>query len=163
MSISMIWAMDANGIIGKNNDLPWRVPRDFAYFQAQTLGKRLIMGRKTWDSLGGKPLRNRTSIVLTRDRDFAPEGATVVHTLEEALAEDSKGDELMIIGGSEVYRMFLPYADKLMVTRIEEEFEGDTKFPEVDWSEWTEISNIPGIRDENNPHDYRFYIYERKV
>lgn len=163
MSISMIWAMGSNGIIGKNNDMPWHLPRDFDYFKAQTLGKRVLMGRKTWDSLGGKPLKNRTNIILTRDRNFAPGGVTVVHTLEEALAEGGKEDELMIIGGTEIYRIFLPYADKLIVTRIEESFEGDTKFPEVDWNEWTEVSNTPGIRDEQNPYDYRFCVYERTV
>lgn len=161
MSITMIWAMDANGIIGKNNDLPWHLPRDFAYFKAETLGKRMLMGRKTWDSLGGKPLKGRTSIILTRDTDYAPEGAEVVHSLEEALAEGRKDDELMVVGGSEIYRMMLPYADKLMVTRIEAEFEGDTKFPEVDWRGWEVVSDTPGIRDEKNPYDYRFYVYER--
>ncbi|UQZ37137.1 dihydrofolate reductase [Paenibacillus sp. PK3_47] len=161
MSITLIWAMDANGLIGKNNDLPWHLPRDFAYFKAETLGKRMLMGRKTWDSLGGKPLKGRTSIILTRDTDYAPEGAEVVHSLEEALAEGRKDDELMVVGGAEIYQMMLPYADKLQVTRIEEAFEGDTKFPEVDWSQWEEVSNTPGIRDEKNPHDYRFYVYKR--
>ncbi|WP_342435721.1 dihydrofolate reductase [Paenibacillus sp. FSL L8-0436] len=163
MSISMIWAMGANGVIGKDNDMPWHLPRDFAFFKSETFGKRMLMGRKTWESLGGKPLKDRTSIIITRDRSYTPEGAKVVHTVEEALAEGGKGDELMIIGGAEIYRMFLPYADKLIVTRIEHEFEGDTKFPEVEWSEWTEISNTPGIRDEKNPYDYRFYVYERTV
>lgn len=163
MSISMIWAMDANDIIGKDNDLPWHLPRDFAYFKEQTLGKRMLMGRKTWESLGGKPLKGRTSIVLTRDTGFQPAGAEVIHSLEEALAEGQKEGELMIIGGAEIYRMMLPYADKLLVTRIEEEFAGDTKFPEVRWDEWEEVSNTKGIRDEQNPYDYRFYVYQRTV
>ncbi|WP_151736313.1 dihydrofolate reductase ['Paenibacillus yunnanensis' Narsing Rao et al. 2020] len=163
MSISMIWAMARNGVIGKDNDMPWHLPRDFDYFKRETLGKRMLMGRKTWDSLGGKPLRGRTSIVITRDRSFAPEGARVIHTLEEALAEGRKDDELMVIGGAEIYKMMLPYADKLLVTRIDEDFPGETVFPEVDWSQWREVSNVPGIRDEQNPHDYRFYVYERSV
>lgn len=163
MSISLIWAMAANGVIGKDNDMPWHLPRDFDYFKSQTLGKRMLMGRKTWDSLGGKPLKGRTSIVLTRDRSFAPEGAEVVYSLEEAVAEGDKGDELMVIGGAEIYKMMLPYADKLLVTRIEQDIQGDTKFPEVDWSEWREISSSQGIRDEKNPYDYRFYVYERSV
>ncbi|WP_342561254.1 dihydrofolate reductase [Paenibacillus sp. FSL R7-0345] len=161
MSISMIWAMAANDVIGKNNDMPWHLPRDFAYFKEQTLGKRMLMGRKTWESLGGKPLKGRTSIVITRNTGFQAEGAQVIHTLNEALAEGSKGDELMVIGGSEIYRMMLPYADKLLVTRINKEFDGDTKFPEVRWDEWEEISNVQGIRDEKNPYDYRLYVYER--
>jgi dihydrofolate reductase len=161
MSISMIWAMGANSVIGKDNDMPWHLPRDFAFFKSETLGKTMLMGRKTWDSLGGKPLKGRTSIVLTRDQSFAPEGAEVVHTLEEVLAESRKTDELMVIGGAEIYRMMLAHADKLIVTRIEHDFEGDTLFPEVDWSQWKEISSTPGIRDEKNPYDYRFVIYER--
>ncbi|KWX77628.1 dihydrofolate reductase [Paenibacillus riograndensis] len=163
MSISLIWAMAANGVIGKDNDMPWHLPRDFDYFKSQTLGKRMLMGRKTWDSLGGKPLKGRTSIVLTRDRSFAPEGAEIVHSLEEAVAEGRRDDELMVIGGAEIYKMMLPYADKLLVTRIAQDFEGDTRFPEVDWSGWREISNSPGFRDEKNPYDYRFYVYERPV
>lgn len=163
MSISMIWAMGANDVIGKDNDMPWHLPRDFAYFKEQTIGKRMLMGRKTWESLGGKPLKGRKSIVITRDTSFQPEGAEVIHSLEEALAEGRKEDELMVIGGAEIYRMMLPYADKLIVTRIDEEFEGETKFPEVEWDEWEEVSNIQGIRDEQNPYDYRFYVYQRTV
>jgi dihydrofolate reductase len=163
MSISMIWAMGANGVIGKDNDMPWHLPRDFAFFKEQTLGKRMLMGRKTWESLGGKPLKGRKSIVITRDTSFQPEGAEVIHSLEEALAEGRKEDELMVIGGAEIYRMMLPYADKLIVTRIDEEFAGETKFPEVEWDEWEEVSNIQGIRDEQNPYDYRFYVYQRTV
>lgn len=162
MSITMIWAMASNGVIGNNNDIPWHLPLDFAYFKAETLGKRMLMGRKTWESLGGKPLKGRTSLILTRDRSFAPEGAEVVHTLEAALAEGRKEDELMVIGGAEIYSLMLPYADKLQVTRIEAEIEGDTIFPEVDWSEWKEVSNTPGLKNEQNPYDYRFYVYERK-
>ncbi len=161
MSISMIWAMGANGVIGKDNDMPWHLPRDFAYFKEQTLGKRMLMGRKTWESLGGKPLKGRKSIVITRDTSFLPEGAEVIHSLEEALAEGRKEDELMVIGGAEIYRMMLPHADKLIVTRIDEEFAGETKFPEVEWDEWEEVSEIQGIRDEQNPYDYRFYVYQR--
>ncbi|SET32244.1 dihydrofolate reductase [Paenibacillus sp. NFR01] len=161
MSITLIWAMAENGVIGKNNELPWHLPKDFAYFKAQTLGKRMLMGRKTWDSLGGKPLKGRTSIVITRDPGFAPEGAEVVHTLEEALAEGRKGDELMVIGGAEIYKMLLPYADKLLVTRIAAIVDGDAVFPDVDWRRWVEVSNIAGERDEKNPYDYRFHVYER--
>jgi len=161
MSISLIWAMGTNGVIGKNNDIPWHLPRDFAFFKAETLGKRMLMGRKTWDSLGGKPLKNRTSVVMTRDTSFKPEGATVVHTVEEALNEGKQTDELMVIGGSEIYRLMLPHADKLIVTRIYEDFAGDTFFPDVDWSLWKEVSKNKGIRDDKNPYDYDFFVYER--
>lgn len=162
MSITMIWAMARNGVIGKDNDMPWHLPLDFAYFKAETLGKRMLMGRKTWDSLGGKPLKGRTSIIITRDPSYAPEGAHIVHSLEEALAEGRKQDELMVIGGGEIYAMMLPFADKLLVTVIDEDIEGDTKFPEVDWKQWKETANTPGIRNEQNPYDYRFLVYERR-
>jgi len=161
MSISLIWAMGANGVIGKDNDMPWHLPRDFAFFKAETLGKRMLMGRRTWESLGGKPLKGRTSLVMTRDRSFNPEGALILHTLEEALQEGRKTDELMVIGGAEIYRMMLPYADKLIVTHIDEDFDGDTHFPEVNWSMWRETSRIKGIRDDKNPYDYYFLVYER--
>lgn len=161
MSITLIWAMGTNHVIGKDNDMPWHLPLDFAYFKAETLGKRMLMGRKTWDSLGGKPLKGRTSLIMTRDTDYAPEGAEVVNTLEEALSEGRKDDELMVIGGAEIYKLMLPYADKLLLTQIEQDFEGNTRFPDIDWSVWKEISNKKGIRDEKNPYDYRFLVYER--
>ncbi|OBZ18164.1 dihydrofolate reductase [Bacillus sp. FJAT-27264] len=161
MSISMIWAMDIKGVIGKDNSMPWHLPRDFAFFKSETMGKTMLMGRKTWDSLGGKPLKGRTSIVLTRDHSFTAEGAEVVHTLEEALQAAKRTDELMIIGGAEIYRIVLPYADKLIVTRIEHDFDGDTFFPDVNWDEWKEVSSTLGIKDEKNPYDYRFVVYER--
>jgi dihydrofolate reductase len=161
MSITLIWAMGTNHVIGKDNDMPWHLPLDFAYFKAETIGKRMLMGRKTWDSLGGKPLKGRTSLIMTRDTEYTPEGAKVVHTLEEALSEGRQTDELMVIGGSEIYRLMLPYADKLLLTLIEQDFEGDTRFPEIDWSEWKEASDTQGIRDEKNPYDYRFLVYER--
>ncbi|MFE4709459.1 dihydrofolate reductase [Paenibacillus sp. NPDC056722] len=161
MSISMIWAMDIKGVIGKDNSMPWHLPRDFAFFKSETMGKTMLMGRKTWDSLGGKPLKGRTSIVLTRDHSFTAEGAEVVHTLEEALQAAKRTDELMVIGGAEIYRIVLPYADKLTVTRIEHDFAGDTFFPDVNWDEWKEVSSTPGIKDEKNPYDYRFVVYER--
>jgi dihydrofolate reductase len=141
MSITMIWAMASNGVIGKNNDMPWHLPLDFAYFKAETLGKKMLMGRKTWESLGAKPLKGRTSLILTRDQSYVPEGAEVVYSL---------------------YSLILPYADKLLVTRIEADIEGDTKFPEVDWSRWNEISSTQGIRNEQNPYHYRFFVYERR-
>lgn len=162
MTISLIWAMDENGLIGKNNELPWRLPRDFAFFKERTLNRTILMGRKTWDSLGGKPLPRRRNLVLTRNGSFDPAGAEVVHSLEEALEKGQvPGEELMVIGGSEIYRMFLPYADKLIVTRIDRAFEGDAYFPEVDWSLWKAVKEEPGIRDERNPYPYRFMEYER--
>lgn len=161
MEISLIWAMGRNGVIGKDGTMPWRLPRDFAFFKERTMGRVMLMGRKTWDSLGGKPLPGRSSVVLTRDKSFHSEGAKVVHSLDEALAAADGQQELMVIGGAEIYRMTLPVADKLIVTLIDESFEGDTFFPEIDWSLWVEVSSEQGIRDEKNPYDYRFVVYER--
>lgn len=161
MSISMIWAMDRNHLIGKNNQLPWHIPRDTAFFIEKTRDKTVLMGRKTWESLGSKPLKDRRNVVLTRDRQFTCEGCTVVHTLEEALQLDEGKEELMVIGGAEIYKLMLPYADQLIITWIDAEFEGDAYFPEIPWEEWKEVSSIPGIRDEKNPYDYRFAYYER--
>ncbi|CAM2782529.1 dihydrofolate reductase [Paenibacillus sediminis] len=162
MSVSLIWAMAQNGIIGVNNRLPWRLPADMAFFKAQTTGKTIVMGRKTWDSLGGKPLPNRHNLVLTRDSSFQANGAEVVHSIEEALTYAERG-ELMVIGGAHIYEQFLPYADKLIVTIIHHDFEGDTKFPPVNWDEFEKAEEIRGTRDERNDYDYDFVTFIRKM
>jgi len=160
MGITMIWAMGRNGVMGKDNGMPWRLPRDMAFFKQQTIGKPVVMGRKTWESFGGKPLKDRTNIVMTRDSEYTSQDAQIIHSLEEAL-EYANNQELMIIGGAQIYEKWLPYADRLLVTRIDEDFEGDTVFPDIDWTCWTLSEEIPGVRDEKNPYDYRFYIYDR--
>ncbi|WP_025682660.1 dihydrofolate reductase [Paenibacillus maysiensis] len=161
MSISMIWAMAQNGVIGRDNSLPWRLPRDMAFFKEQTIGKTVLMGRKTWESFGGKSLPKRRNVILTRDQSYLAEGAEVTHSLEEGLQLAAQ-EELMIIGGAEIYSLFWTHADRLIVTRIEEDFEGDTTFPELDWNSWNVVSETPGVKDERNPYDYRFVVYERK-
>ncbi|MFB5758854.1 dihydrofolate reductase [Paenibacillus medicaginis] len=160
MSISMIWAMDKNGTIGRNNSLPWRLPRDMAFFKEQTMNKTVLMGRKTWESFGGKSLPQRKNVVLTHDPDYTADGADVIHRLEEGM-KLAEQEQLMIIGGAEIYKLFWPYADELIVTRIEEAFEGDTLFPDLDWSSWKPVREIQGITDEKNPYCYRFVFYER--
>ncbi|MEK4660448.1 dihydrofolate reductase [Priestia sp. FSL H7-0729] len=161
MSIELVWAMGENGVIGLNNSIPWRLPKDMAFFKQRTLHKTIIMGRNTWESFGGKPLPQRRNIVVTRDLNYKVEQAEIVHTIEEGLSV-TKGEELCVIGGSQVYREFLPLADRLVVTKIHENFEGDTFFPEVDWSEWELIEQIEGEQDEKNVHAYTFEFYERK-
>ncbi|MNW33364.1 Dihydrofolate reductase [compost metagenome] len=160
MGISMIWAMAQNGVIGQDNKLPWRLPRDMAFFKEQTINKTVLMGRKTWESFGGKSLPNRRNVVLTRDQCYQVEGAEVIHSLEEGL-QLAKQEELMVIGGAEIYALFWPHADRLIVTRIEETFEGDTTFPELDWNGWNIVSETPGIKDDRNPYEYRFVVYEK--
>lgn len=158
--ITLIWAQGENGVIGRDNALPWRIPADMAYFKRETLGKTVVMGRKTWESFGSKPLKDRTNIVLTRNASYTAERASVVHSIEEALAH-AVGEEVMIIGGSEIYALSLPIADRLRVTRVRESFEGDAVFPTVDWSSWLLISSEEGIRDEKNVYRYEFEVYER--
>lgn len=161
--ISMIWAMGKDQVIGLNGTMPWRLPRDMAFFREKTLNKTILMGRKTWESFGSKPLPHRTNIVLTRDENFtlSEDQGIVLHDIEDATAYSNNG-ELMVIGGAQIYEKMLPKADRLYCTFIDESFEGDTYFPEVNWDQWQIIEEIPGITDEKNPYTYRFVIYERK-
>ncbi len=159
MTITMIWAQASNGVIGKDNDLPWRLPRDMAYFKQQTQHKTVVMGRKTWESFGGKPLPNRRNIIITRSQEFTATDAEVVYSVEEAIQLAGQDNELMVIGGSTIYEQFLQYADRLLMTKIDHDFAGDTYFPEVDWSQWQQASITEGIRDEKNDYDYRFEEY----
>lgn len=159
MSITMIWAMSKNGVIGKDNGMPWRLPKDMAFFKQQTTGHTIIMGRKTWESFNGKPLPNRKNVVLTRhDQTF--DGADVIHSVEEGIAM-AKEEPLFVIGGATVYTAFMPYADRLIVTRINETFDGDTFMDEVDLDRWQLVEEITGEKDEKNPYDYSFQFYER--
>ena len=158
--VTLIWAQDLNGLIGRDNDLPWRLPADMAYFKRETLGKPVVMGRRTWESFGSRPLKDRVNIVLTREASYEAQGAVVVHTAEEALVA-AVGAEIMVIGGSQIYELFLPLADRLRLTRVQETFEGDTRFPEVDWSVWSLTESREGMVDEKNVYRHVFEIYER--
>ena len=157
--ISLIWAMDKNQLIGKDNQMPWHLPSELAYFRRVTTGHPIVMGRKTYESIG-KPLPKRTNIVITRNPEYAPEGCVVVHAIEEVL-ERYGGETVFIIGGAQIYRAFLPYAEKLYVTRIEHEFTGDEYFPSIDWSKWRLISEEQGVKDEKKPYLATFQVYER--
>jgi dihydrofolate reductase len=140
--ISLILAMASNGVIGAKGALPWRIPEDMRRFKALTMGKPCIMGRKTWDSLPKKPLPGRTNIVVTRDAHFTAEGAVVAHSVDEALflAQAEKPDEIMVIGGAEIYKAALPRATRIHLTEVEGAFAGDAHMPPFDSSEWREIS-----------------------
>jgi dihydrofolate reductase len=155
--ISLIWAMDERGTIGLGNGMPWHLPNDLAYFKRVTQGHTVVMGRKTFESIG-KPLPGRRNVVLTRDREFQVEGCMVVHSLEDVPREDG---ELFVVGGAKVYGEFLPLADRLYVTRIRHEFAGDAFFPEVDWSKWRLVSAEEGVVDEKNRYPHVFEVYER--
>ena len=160
MGISLIWAMTQDRVIGIDNKMPWHLPNDMAFFRKQTEGKTVVMGRKTFESLGSRPLPKRHNIVLTRDTAWMHEGVEVVHSVEDVLAI-AKQEDLMIIGGSEIYALFMPYADHLYITRIDASIEGDAYFPEYDESQWTLVEEIPGSVDERNLYPHRFMIYDR--
>ncbi len=162
MIISLIWAMDENRLIGVENRLPWKLPADMKWFRRHTLGKPIIMGRKTFDSFGGRPLPERTNIVVTRDRDYSAEGAVVVYSIEEALQAAGNAEEAMIIGGASFYEQMLPRADRLYVTEVHGQFEGDAWFPEFDGEEWLEVGREESVVDEKNAYGCSFISYQRR-
>ncbi|MEK4092925.1 MULTISPECIES: dihydrofolate reductase [unclassified Viridibacillus] len=158
--ISLIVAHDENNVIGLNNAMPWHLPGDLAYFKRTTMGKPMIMGRKTFESIG-KPLPGRTNIVITRDEKYVREGIVIVHSLEEALAQAKKeSEEIMIIGGEQIFRITLPMADRLYVTKIEKQYEGDTFFPSYD-EEWQVVSQSE-VNETDDGLKFTYLVYERK-
>jgi len=159
--VSIIAAMDRNRLIGNKNQLPWYLPADLAHFKQVTMGKPIIMGRKTYDSIG-RPLPGRTNIVLTRSADFHAEGVVTANTLQQALDYVSTENEVMIIGGSTIYELALPRADRLYLTYVENSFEGDAWFPDFDLDQWHIIASEEHSADEKNSSTYRFVTYERK-
>ncbi|MBF0472003.1 MAG: dihydrofolate reductase [Gammaproteobacteria bacterium] len=165
MEISLIWAMDRNGLIGVNNRLPWQLPADMRWFRQHTLGKPVVMGRKTFDSFGGRPLPKRTNVVVTTNQNYAPEvngDLVVVHSIAEALAAVESAPEVMVIGGSSFYRQLLPQADRLYVTVVDGTFNGDAWFPEVAWEAWQKVEDLSHAEDADNPYAMNFAIYRRK-
>jgi len=164
MIVSAIAAVSKNGVIGKDNDVPWYLPADLKYFKNKTLNHHVIMGRKTLDSIE-QPLPKRTNIILTRNPFFVASNVIVVHDIEEALeiAEQNGEEETFILGGAEIYRLSLPYLDKLYLTEVDIDIpNGDAYFPEVDWKEWQLISQDPHQPDEKNEYAYNFKVYQRK-
>ena len=158
--ISLILAMSNNGVIGRNNQLPWRLPADLAHFKTLTMGKPMVMGRKTWESLPGL-LPGRRHIVVTRDESYQAEGCTLVHSLDEALNATAGAAEVMIVGGGTLYKEMLPRANRLYLTLVDTEVEGDAHFPEIEWPVWREVSRQRHEPDERNPHAYTFVELER--
>lgn len=161
--ISLIAAVAQNKVIGRNNDLPWHLPDDSAYFKRKTSHHPIVMGRKSLEALE-KPLPNRTNIVLTRNPDFTAAGVTIVYTLEEAVASAKaiNQEEIFIIGGAEIYTMALPIATTLYLTEIQQAYEGDAYFPDFDKSQWEEVSRQPHPADERHTVAFDFVEYERK-
>ena len=157
--ISLIAAEDR--VIGINNRLPWRLPADMKWFRQHTLGKPIIMGRKTFESFGSKPLPDRLNIVITRDPAYAAPGAVVVHDIDQAIAAAGAVEEVMIIGGASFYEQMLPRADRLYLTFVHTRVEGDAWFPDYDPAQWHELERHDRPADDKNPYAHSFCIYER--
>lgn len=155
-------AMAENGVIGRESRLPWRLSADLRRFKALTLGKPLLMGRRTFESLG-RPLPGRHNIVLTRDRRWAAEGVTVVHSVDEAVAMAAGSQELMVIGGADVYRQCWPRLQRIELTRVHAQPEGDTRLEGLDWSGWNVVSCERHAADERNEHDFSFVTLMRQA
>lgn len=158
-----IWAQDQNGLIGREGVLPWHLPADLAFFKCMTVGHTLVMGRKTFEGMNKRLLPDRETIILTGQKDYeVPEGARVLHSVDEVLeaTKDSK-KTVMIAGGGKVFEGFMPYTDVFYRTVIEESFEGDAYFPEVDWSCWEKVAVQEGKMDEKNSYPFRFETYYR--
>lgn len=167
MQLSLIVAMAENHVIGCNNQMPWHLPGDLQYFKKVTMGKPVIMGRKTFESIG-RPLPGRSNILITRNTDFQAEGVRIVHDLASAcelgeqIAVADGEEEVMVIGGAEIYRQALPQADRLYLTRIHAEIEGDAWFPALAESEWLETARETHLASGSNPFDYSFTVLQRK-
>jgi dihydrofolate reductase len=166
--LSLVVARAANGVIGRDGDLPWRLKSDLALFKANTLGKPVIMGRKTWDSLPRKPLPGRMNIVLTRDGSFEPTNAVVCESFLEAVqmakeqAEDDGVDEVCVIGGRALFEMALPKAKRLYLTEVDATVEGDVTFPDFDETAWTQVRREEHPAGEGDDHSFIFRVLERR-
>ncbi len=156
----MIVATANNHIIGKDNDMPWHLPADLAYFKKTTLGKPVIMGRKTYESIG-RPLPGRRNIVISRDINYKAEGVDSVTTVDAALRLVEEVDEVMVIGGGAIYQHCLPAANRLYITHIDADIEGDTQFPFYDKDIWEKVSSEKRVADEKNQYDLDFCVYEK--
>ncbi len=164
--LAVIVAAAENGVIGRNNGLPWRLPEDLRYFKRVTLGKPIVMGRKTFESIG-HPLPGRTNIVVSRNPGFSAAGVKLVASLDEALilAEEialiDGVREVVVIGGAEIYALALPRADRLYITQVHASVEGDALLPPINWPEWREASRERHAAMDDNPYDYSFVVYDR--
>ncbi|HDP90015.1 MAG TPA: type 3 dihydrofolate reductase [Thioalkalivibrio sp.] len=161
MKITLIGAMARDRVIGKDNQLIWHLPADLQHFKRLTMGKPMIMGRSTYESIG-RPLPGRLNIVVTRDQNLQIEGCTVVHGLDAALEAAGEAEEVMVIGGQKLFDQYLPRADRLELTIIDARFDGDTYFPEYSMQEWEEVARAEHEADEKNPYPYTFLTLARR-
>ena len=160
MKISIIVAMDRNGVIGKDGSLPWYLSSDLKHFKKITMGKPIVMGRKTHESIG-RPLPGRENVVITSDKEYQAPGCTVLNSIECVFAKFRHIDEIMIMGGADLYKQLLAGADRIYLTEVHADLEGDTYFPEFDRESWEEIERYDFRADEKNEYDYSFVILER--
>ena len=158
--MAMIVAASENNVIGINGDLPWRLSADLRRFKKLTMGHHIIMGRKTFDSIG-RLLPGRTTVIVTRQSDFEFEGAKVVNSIEQAIEVCNEDDCPFITGGAEIYRIALPFVNEIHLTRVHTELDGDTVLPEVDWEAWVLEDEEPHSSDEKNNYSYSFETYRR--
>jgi dihydrofolate reductase len=161
-SLSLIAAMDDNRLIGNKNKLPWHQPADLAFFKRTTMGKPIVMGRKTFESIG-KPLPGRRNIVITRDPGFSAAGCEVANCIEAAMSLTKDDDEAMLIGGASLYQQTIARAMQLYITRIHHSFVGDTWFPEIDLHEWKEVNREDFDANHDNHYAYSFIKYVREI
>lgn len=162
--VKILVACDENRVIGKNNTLIWHLPADLKRFKELTTGQVIIMGRKTYESIG-RPLPNRINIVITRQTGYQPEGVIIVHSLEEALlkAKSLHRGDIYVVGGAEIYEQSMDLADEIELTQLHDIFDGDAFFPIIDEQIWQMVSKERGVTDEKNPYQYSFVRYVRKV
>lgn len=160
--LSIIVAVGENNVIGKDNDLIWKLPRDMKHFKETTTGHYIIMGRKTFES-NGRPLPNRTNVIVTRDKNYTAEGCVVVHSLEDAINEAKDDAEGFIIGGGEIYKKSMSFIDRIYITKIHHEFEGDTFFSEINMEDWTEVDRRDFEPDEKNEYAFTILTLDRKT
>ena len=161
MTISIIVAVDRNRLIGRDNRLPWHLSADLKRFKRITMGKPIIMGRRTHESIG-KPLPGRTNIVVSANPAYQAPGCVVAQSLSAAIDAAGDADEIMIVGGARLYEQAMPLADRIYLTEVEASFTGDTWFPPIDWGVWQEKQRDAHGADENNPHPFAFVLLERK-
>lgn len=161
-NLSLIVAMDKNKVIGQDNDMPWHLPDDLKFFKKNTQNKTVIMGRKTFQSIGSKPLPNRRNIVISRNQSFETNGAALYASVEQAILSCSKQEEVMIIGGGQLYKMMLPYATRLYLTHVEASIEGDTIFPSWSSDDWQETNSEYHPVDEKHLFAFTFKTYQKR-
>lgn len=159
-TISIIAAMASNRVIGINNTLPWHIPADLKHFKKLTMGHTMIMGRKTFESIG-KPLPGRETLIISRQPDYAIPGCQTCQSLEQALSICAGKSDIFIVGGADIYQQMLPQADRLFITEVQQDFDGDVRFPEIDPDQWREVQRIEQQQQTPQALNYHFVTYQR--